>query len=127
MIVQSIFEDITDLFLIVWFKADDLKVNAPGSFIFSLKNKDNLSPFTCEIHAFPEAAIGRLSAVGPTFGDGYDLVIASNANSNTQSYTYLGHTYRAPSGYITGDPNTKSLLAGTYRFSVTEIEVFYQD
>jgi len=65
----------------------------------------------------PTHAIYRNSGHGPTFGGGYDIYIANNANSNTHSYTYLGKSnyYSVPSG----------VLAGTHSFTPDEVEVFY--
>ena len=66
-------------------------------------------------------AIYRGSSYGPTFGGGYDIHIANNANSNTDSYTYFGHSYSVPSG-VQGQ---NTILAGTYKFTPGEVEVFY--
>ena len=63
--------------------------------------------------------------LGPTFGGGRDLFIANNANKNKGSYTNFGYTYRPPSGYGFRSSNTKALLAGSYRFTPDEVEVYY--
>ena len=49
--------------------------------------------------------------------------MTSDANSNSRSYADLGHAYPAPAAVQ--DPET--ILAGTYRFSPDEVEVFYLD
>ena len=59
--------------------------------------------------------------VGPCFGEGIDLYIASNANKNSDSYEKLGYTYTVPSGRA-GDP----FLTGATRFTPSEIETFYE-
>ena len=69
----------------------------------------------------PDRAIDRRSGTGPVFG--YDMYIADNANSNSNSFARLGSYYPAPAAVQ--DPNT--ILAGTYRFSPDEVEVFYLD
>ena len=69
----------------------------------------------------PLHAIYRGSSYGPTFGGGHDIHIANNANSNTNSFTYFGYYYSAPSGV----QDRKTILAGTYKFTPDEVEVFY--
>ena len=69
----------------------------------------------------PVHAIYRYSGYGPTFGGGNDIYIASDANSNTNSYTNFGNSYAVPSGVQ--DKNT--ILAGTYKLTPDEVEVFY--
>ena len=54
---------------------------------------------------------------------GFDIYIANNANSNSDSYARLGGHYPAPAAVQ--NPNT--ILAGTERFSPDEVEVFYLD
>ena len=66
------------------------------------------------------------SSYGPTFGGGNDLYIADNCDKNTNSRSHLGVTYQTPAGYITGAPETRSLLAGSSFVKVDEYEVFYQ-
>ena len=71
----------------------------------------------------PSYAIYRSSSYGPTFGDGWDIYIANDANSNTNSYSDFGqyNTYSVPSGVQ--DPY--KILAGTRNFTPDEVEVFY--
>ena len=69
----------------------------------------------------PSHAIYRKSDRGPAFGGGHDIHIANNANSNTNSYTYFGTHYSVPSGV----QDKKTVLAGTYKFTPDEVEVFY--
>ena len=93
-----------------------------NAFIFSLRNKDGLRPFKSMVR-MPSRAIVRVSDYGPTFGAGYDIHIANNANSNTTSFTNFGDhkSYFVPSGVL--DPYT--ILAGSRYFSPDEVEVFY--
>ena len=67
----------------------------------------------------PVHAIYRYSGYGPTFGEGHDIYIANNANSN--SNTNFGDSYYVPSGV----QDKKTILAGTYKFTPDEVEVFY--
>ena len=90
------------------------------AFIFSISNKEELDPFVSEVRR-PDRAIYRWSWWGPHFG--VDIYIANNANSNSNSFARLGSYYPAPAAVQ--DPDT--ILAGTLRFSLDEVEVFYLD
>ena len=95
------------------------------SFLFSLRNKDNIPPFKCPIIDRPEKSelFSRYGG-GATFGGGYDLFISNNANTKKDSRSNLGYSYQLPPGYQYGTPGAKSLLAGSENFTPTEIEVF---
>ena len=70
----------------------------------------------------PSYAIRQYSSFGPTFGRlEYDIYIANNANSNTDSYTNFGSYYSVPSGV----QDRQTILAGTYKFTPDDVEVFY--
>eukprot|EP00957_Ditylum_brightwellii_P211327 15366047-Ditylum_brightwellii.AAC.1 len=43
-------------------------------------------------------AVSHSSSYGPSFGGGYDICVCNNANSNSNSYTKVGHTYECPAG-----------------------------
>ena len=90
------------------------------AFIFSISNKEELDPFVSKVE-WSDRAIYRMSWTGPFFG--WDIYIANNANSNSDSYARLGGHYPAPAAVQ--NPNT--ILAGTERFSPDEVEVFYLD
>ena len=94
--------------------------------MYSLRNNDDLAPFKSTLKDESDRyAIYRYSGYGPTFGNGHDLHIASDAGSNAYSYTYFGHNYNLPHGYTYGKTNTQSLLAGSYQFTPSEVEVHY--
>ena len=84
-----------------------------SSFLFSIRNKDNLAPFIANIK----------QGYGPSFDGAHDLHICDNPHVN-QSYSYFGHTYQLSPGYVQGSEQAKNLLAGQYQFKTTEIEVF---
>ena len=97
--------------------------------MFSLKNKDNLQPFKSLILNVNRAAISN-PLYGALFGNGgndsgLDLFISDNPRLS-QCYADLGNSYKLPEGYIKGTDKARSLLAGSFRFSPSEIEVFYQ-
>ena len=93
------------------------------SFLFSLRNKDKLKPFKCPIYDYRnDKAIWCGFGMAAVFGQ--DLRISSDANTNELSYTHFGDTYRPPSGYEPGTSQTRALLAGSCKFTPTEIEVF---
>ena len=90
------------------------------SFLFSLRNNENLAPFIANVLPGNEQyAVYCHPGYGPTFGGGHDVRIADNANGNRQSYSNLGY-YQVPPGTRTSN----ALLAGSYNFTPTEIEVF---
>ncbi|XP_028416258.1 E3 ubiquitin-protein ligase TRIM33-like [Dendronephthya gigantea] len=97
-----------------------------SSFLFSLKNKANMSPFKCLMKDGRNGkAIYCEYKFGPVFGGrGDDLVICPNANTTQGSYSSLGGTYQPPPGYEPGAPETRALLAGSCPFTPSEIEVF---
>ena len=91
-----------------------------NAFIFSLRNKERLGPFKSMVMN-PSSAIHKGSCCGPTFGEGHDIFIADNANSNTDSVSSFGKSYSVPSGVQVGS----AILAGTDKFTPDEVEVFY--
>jgi hypothetical protein len=95
---------------------------APGSFIFSLRNKENLPPFKAPLKDQNDGhAIHPAPSYGPIFGGGHDFVISNNAASNTGSHTNFDYSYQPPSGVS----SRYTILAGTKFFSPSEVEVFY--
>ena len=90
------------------------------AFVFSISNKEELDPFVSEVRE-PDGAIYDASWSGPRFG--HDIYIANNANSNSYSFARLGWSYPAPAAV----QNRYTILAGTFRFSPDEVEVFYLD
>ena len=94
--------------------------------MYSLRNNDGIASFKSTLRdENNQYAIDRLSDYGPTFGNGLDLYIANNAGSNTNSYTRFGSSYNLPSGYTYRQPNTSSLLGGSFYFTPSEVEVLY--
>ena len=95
-----------------------------SSFLFSLKNKDNLAPFISDSMQGQERyAIYCHSDYGPRFGVGNDLHIRDNPQLG-HSYSKFGLSYQLPPGYVYGSNQAETLLAGQYQFTTTEIEVF---
>ena len=104
----------------------DNYASAPGSFMYSLRNNDGFASFKSTLkNENDPKAIFRHSGYGPTFGDNHDLYIANNAGSNTYSFARLGRTYNLPPGYTYDQTNTNSLLAGSFYFTPSEVEVLY--
>jgi hypothetical protein len=92
----------------------------PNSFIFSLINKLN-KPI--KMKWSQNNGICCNSNYGPTFGGGNDFYIADKSNSNAKSYSNLGYSYTSPD-YAYGATGVQSILAGSYSFQVSEIEVY---
>jgi len=82
------------------------------SFLFSLTHalKCNLK------NSNGENAVFDHQSYLPTFGSGFDLKIADNCFSNTNSYSDLGYTYEAPYNYEYKSTEAQSFLAGSYKF-----------
>ena len=100
--------------------------SAPGCFMYSLRNNDDIASFKSTLkNEKYRFAIYRKSNYGPTFGGGSDLYIANNAISNTNSHTNFGSSYNLPLGYTYYQTNTHSLLAGSFYFTPSEVEVLY--
>ncbi|XP_031573985.1 uncharacterized protein LOC116307805 [Actinia tenebrosa] len=99
---------------------------ADKGFLFSLKNVDNKTLPILTLN-FKDNAIKSLPASGPIFGNG-DLVIGSNpqqdGNSNCDA---LGTDYHLPNGYTKGTDDAKTLLAGSDKFALSAMEVFYME
>ena len=96
------------------------------SFIYSLYNINGFSPVKLQIKSGRQRyAIYRCSSYGPTFGGGFDIHISNNAASNRYSYPSCGHTYHLPPGYSLSRSSCR-FYAGSYNFTPTDIEVFYE-
>ena len=100
------------------------------AFLFSLVNRPGWAPVklsqTGQYSYRKSYSIYSYPSYGPTFGGGHDINIKSDASSNSNSYSDLGHTYSPPSGYSHGSTFTKTFLAGTHRFTPDEVETFYE-
>jgi len=109
------------IFLFLFLSSDTSQSygSTSNAFIFSLRNKEGFGPFKSVVTT-PSRAIFRSSNYGPYFG-GNDIYIANHANSNNYSYTGFGFSYSVPSGV----QDKKTILAGTYKFTPDEVEVFY--
>ena len=96
------------------------------SFIYSLYNINGYAPVKLQIKSGQsQYAVVRDSSYGPTFGGGFDINIKNNAASHRQSYAYCGSTYPLPPGYSSSGSSC-TFYAGSYRFTPTDIEVFYE-
>ncbi|XP_028403382.1 uncharacterized protein LOC114526080 [Dendronephthya gigantea] len=102
--------------------------SAPGSFLFSFRNNDNLPPFKLPLKDpnSRDAILARKDS-GPTFGHGPDLsIFDKNVNFKTyESYANPGYIYQVPPGYTAGENKTRALLAGSLIFTPAEVEVLY--
>lgn len=97
-------------------------VSANKSFIYSLHNINGYSPVKLTQRGYSNGIMRDCSNSGPSFGGG-DIRLASDAVNNNESYTHCGHTYTAPPGYTHANC---PFFAGSFRFSPTNIEVFYE-
>ena len=100
------------------------------AFIYSLTNNNGsghavYNPVKLRVkpNRYKDAVI-RCDSFGPRFGWA-DILISNNAASNQKSRTYCGDHYPLPPGYSLSGPNCK-FYAGSYEFTPTDIEVFYE-
>ena len=99
------------------------------AFLFSLVNKPGWAPVKLPQtgkYSYYSNSIYDCSSYGPIFGGGHDIYIVNYASSSSSSYTNLGSTYSAPSGYSLGSTFSNTFLAGTYYFTPDEVETFYE-
>ncbi|KAL9962235.1 hypothetical protein ACROYT_G031317 [Oculina patagonica] len=99
------------------------------AFLFSFVNKPGWGPVTFRppgVHGSYHQASYGCSRYGPSFGDGFDIHIATYASSNRNSYSRLGYSYNLPAGQSFDSSFTQSFLAGSYTFQPDEVEVFYE-
>jgi hypothetical protein len=89
-----------------------------ASFLFTIKNVHNLPPRVFKL-MYSDKAICTNPDNGPCFGGGADLSIGSPCTDSENSWSNFGHDYENRTGIEGG-----RLLAGSYRFTVREIEVF---
>ena len=95
----------------------------PKAFIFSLINKEE-RPLKIKVKS-DLYAICCWKDIGPIFGnaDDADIFISSNSNTNQESYSYFGASYKHDL-YPYGSKMADTFLAGSYHFSTEDIEVY---
>ena len=100
------------------------------AFIYSLTNNNGsghavYNPVKLRVKSdrYQYAVLG-CAILGPVFGL-LDILISNNATSNQDSYTSCGDSYPLPPGYSLSGPNC-TFYAGSYKFTPTDIEVFYE-
>ena len=90
------------------------------SFLFSLVNPSGTDPTKLSLHRTAgQNGIYCKRGYGPTFGEGHDLNVSSDANANSNSYSSLGNTFESPPHI---SPST--FFSGDQNFVVNELEVF---
>ena len=102
------------------------------AFIYSLTNNNGsghavYNPVKLRVKSdryIYQHAVIRCDTWGPVFG-WHDILISNNAASNQESRTSCGYSYPLPPGYSLSRRNCK-FYAGSYRFTPTDIEVFYE-
>lgn len=86
------------------------------AFIYSLTHKAK-----CATQKNTSYSIWDRSDCGPTFGGGNDIWIYDNCNTYTDNYCNPNH---GDSSYALPPGADNTFLAGSYNFTVTEIEVY---
>ena len=124
-LIQLIKDSASHQFMLILVGSCDW-ASSSKSFIYSLYNIHGYSPVKLQIKSgMRRFALLICSVYGPTFGGGHDLHISNNAASNRNSYTYCDHTYPLPPGYFSSRSSCR-FYAGSYKFTPTDVEVFYE-
>ena len=90
-----------------------------NAFLFSLTNRDNQP---CKMRNIKtQYSIFCYSKYGPIFGAN-DVCIVNNGNLTADSYSILGRAYEHPQ-----PSQGNSFLAGSYKFQLSEIEVYEKE
>ena len=94
------------------------------AFLFSMVNPHGLGPIKLPLIPGKEQnGIYCNNSKGPSFGGGCDLFISGNGNTNTDSYSNLGHSYQCPPGqqdtFFTGGTNFTDRLRGVWTAQLT--------
>ena len=101
-------------------------IHSSKSFLFSLYNINGYAPVKLNMKSSHySGATASGIGFGPTFGTGSDLYISNNAGSNSNSFTHCGVSYPLPTGYFASGSSCR-FYAGSYKFTLTDVEVFYQ-
>ena len=101
-------------------------VYSSKAFIYSLTNNNGSGHAVynpVKLRVKPDKyheAVQRFYSNGPIFGVG-DIAIGSKQDA----LTYCGASYPLPPGYSLSGPNC-TFYAGSYKFTPTDIEVFYE-
>ena len=98
------------------------------AFIYSLTNNNGsghvvYNPVKLRVNWY-QLAEYRCDSVGPSFGL-LDIFISNNSASNQYSRTSCGGSYPLPPGYSLSGSNC-TFYAGSFYFTPTDIEVFYE-
>lgn len=95
-------------------------VASADAFLFALHVAAGTPPMKLPLRGASDAnAILCQSNIGPTFGSGHDLLVASGANSNTSSSSNLGRSFVLPAGQ-----SATAFFTGGQHFQAAEVEVF---
>eukprot|EP00586_Coscinodiscus_wailesii_P010113 CAMPEP_0172490414 /NCGR_PEP_ID=MMETSP1066-20121228/20820_1 /TAXON_ID=671091 /ORGANISM="Coscinodiscus wailesii, Strain CCMP2513" /LENGTH=605 /DNA_ID=CAMNT_0013258867 /DNA_START=47 /DNA_END=1864 /DNA_ORIENTATION=+ len=101
-----------------WSSSGDF-AESSKSFIFALTWANGDAPIKMvQIEPNVSEAICQVASYGPTFGEGHDIYVADNPNSNSNSFVSIGATYICPEG------QSSDFITGSENFKVQEMEVF---
>ena len=91
-----------------------------NAYIFSISKKTKHIQYQNKEKAIRNFNSSRLFS----FGSSPDIGIYNQSNSNKQSYSNFGYTYKLCDGLKVGSDEANSYLAGEHKFKVTEVEVY---
>ena len=92
----------------------------PNAFIFTLVNACSM-PLLIPVKSGDKYSILCKAELGPTFGCGNDIMIWSDSNTSTESYSNLGSSLDFKL-FNYGRVQAQSFLAGSRNFQTSEIK-----
>jgi len=97
--------------------------NDMKTFLFSLVGAKGFQPTLIPSMTGKGNSTYGCSTYGPTWGGGHDLYLVSGCDKSTGSYSNLGYSFQL-TGQTYNTTTIKNFLAGSYNFTVSEIEVY---
>ena len=97
-----------------------MEIEDPSAYIFSVSESKK---FLLQDNKAKEA-INAHTSWGPSFGKANSDIFVAGDFVSENSFTNFGNSYQLPEGMDLEAENTKSYLAGSYKFTVAELEVF---
>jgi hypothetical protein len=94
---------------------------SPSAFLFSLVRPSSSVAVKLPLNGTANYMAMRYDSLcGPLFGSGHDIFVKDSANTNSNSFTNLGGSYKLPDGIKAGT----TFFTGARNFQASEVEVY---
>eukprot|EP00026_Physarum_polycephalum_P009528 Phypoly_transcript_09656.p1 GENE.Phypoly_transcript_09656~~Phypoly_transcript_09656.p1 ORF type:complete len:440 (+),score=86.82 Phypoly_transcript_09656:73-1320(+) len=90
----------------------------PDCFVYTLTNPHSIPPTRYNLHRGNMEAICCSPLYSVTFGGGYDIVVCSNSNESSNSYTNFPHSYEDTT------EKERDTFTGNWQFTTRDVEVY---